>query len=117
MSKQCTDGEWPCEMSTYLVSLECENTQLKDSLKSLFDKALSVSTRAEIKNILDEYPDFIRERESTQEIKYPLSKIKEAFWKQYHKSGATWFDYLSDEKTNEDSTMSEWFKFLEELEK
>jgi len=114
MSKQCTDGEWPCEMSTYLHGLECENTQLKDFLKSLFDKALSVSTRAEIKNILDEYPDFIRERESTQEIKYPLSKIKEVFYEICFQADDT-FDLKFNGATPK--TDQKWLEFLEELEK
>ena len=33
--RECTDGEWPCEMSTYLASLEAENLRLKSILADL----------------------------------------------------------------------------------
>ena len=52
-----------------------------------------------------------------REKKYPLSKIKEVFWKTFHESGEIWFDYLSNDEKNEQSTQDEWETFLEGLEK
>ena len=32
---ECTNGEWPCEMSTYIAGLEADYWQLKDSAHDL----------------------------------------------------------------------------------
>lgn len=36
--RECTDGEWPCEMSTHLASLESENLRLKSILADIRNK-------------------------------------------------------------------------------
>ena len=30
---ECTNGEWPCEMSTYIASLEAEKAELEKRLR------------------------------------------------------------------------------------
>lgn len=35
VSRQCTDGDWPCEMSSHLCWLEAENYRLKSLLADL----------------------------------------------------------------------------------
>ena len=32
--RKCTNGEWPCEMSTYIASVEAENNRLEAQLKA-----------------------------------------------------------------------------------
>lgn len=46
---------------------------------------------------------------------YSLREIKRAFWKNFHKSGENWFDYLSSERDCVDSTKDGWRGFLESL--
>jgi hypothetical protein len=53
-----------------------------------------------------------------REKTYTLRQIKEAFWKEFHKSGEQWFSYFDDsEEENESCTNSYWEEFVEELEK
>ena len=33
--KECTDGAWPCEMSTHLAAVESENFRLKSILADI----------------------------------------------------------------------------------
>lgn len=47
---------------------------------------------------------------------YTLEQIKKAFWKNFHKSGETWFNYLGNERDNNESTEDEWDSFKECLE-
>ena len=46
---------------------------------------------------------------------YTLEEIKEAFWKSFHKSGELWFNYLSDEESNKESTEEHWRDFSDYL--
>jgi hypothetical protein len=46
---------------------------------------------------------------------YNETEIKSAFWRTFHKSGETWFNYLGTDKENNDSTEREWDDFLENL--
>lgn len=74
MAKECTDGEWPCEMSTYIHGVEAENIFLKDFLKEVLSmvddrEAMQINglmmlgpISRKIKETLEKYPDFIRER-------------------------------------------------------
>ncbi len=75
MTKECTDGEFPCEMSTYIHGVESENVYLKDFLKEILGMVdnredmqvlglmmLGPISR-KIKSTLENYPDFIRMRE------------------------------------------------------
>lgn len=39
MSRECTDGEWPCEMSTHLAWLEAENARLESRHERLREAA------------------------------------------------------------------------------
>jgi hypothetical protein len=125
MPKECTDGEWPCEMSTYIAGVDVENVVLKDFLKEILGmiddresmQILGLMMLApisrKIKAFLEKYPDFIREREKNKEKKYPLSEIKEAFWEMFHKSGEFWFEYKGSDEFNNKSTQVEWDEFLE----
>jgi len=47
---------------------------------------------------------------------FSLKRIKQAFWKEFHKSGELWFDYLGTEEENEASTNEFWRDFLIYLE-
>jgi len=49
--------------------------------------------------------------------KYTIEEIKKVYWDRFHKCGELWFDYLSDDKENNECTESEWNDFLEELKK
>lgn len=44
--KECTDGDFPCEMSTHLAALEAENYQLKSLIADL--KQWDISTASGI---------------------------------------------------------------------
>ncbi len=46
---------------------------------------------------------------------YTLEQIKKAYWKEFHKSGEWYFEYMDDEKTCEENTQSEWRDFEEAL--
>ena len=47
MSKrECTDGDFPCEMSTHLAALEAENLKLKSLIADI--KQWDISTAREI---------------------------------------------------------------------
>ncbi len=74
-SRPCTDGEWPCEMSTYVFHVEQENRYLKDFLvqlrlfaldptsKNILSPSHSSVIAKKIADMLEEYPDFLRARE------------------------------------------------------
>lgn len=47
---------------------------------------------------------------------YTVAQIKAAFWREFHKGGERWFNYLGSETDNEECTQSEWDSFLEELQ-
>ncbi len=75
MTKECTDGEYPCEMSSYIHGVEMENVYLKDFLKEILEMVndrekmqilglmMLGPISQKIRNTLDDYPDFIRERQ------------------------------------------------------
>lgn len=46
---------------------------------------------------------------------YTEEQIKNAFWKSFHEAGEIWFDYLSDEESNNKSTQCKWEDLLENL--
>ena len=48
--RKCTNGEWPCEMSTYVASVEAENNRLEARLKQAEERSYDLSLK------------FIRER-------------------------------------------------------
>jgi len=44
-------------------------------------------------------------------------QIKEAFWETFHRVGEVFFDYISTDEENEESTNETWLEFLDNLEK
>ncbi len=48
-------------------------------------------------------------------MKFSEEQIKAAFWKEFHKSGELWFNYLGTDKENENSTEASWLEFFETL--
>lgn len=46
---------------------------------------------------------------------YSVKQIKTAFWKQFHKSGEQWFNYLGTEEENNESMENAWTEFLDSL--
>ena len=44
---ECTNGEWPCEMSTYIASLEAEKAELEKRLR----KAKTIQDRVDNREI------------------------------------------------------------------
>jgi len=50
-----------------------------------------------------------------KELTFTLDEIRRAYWRQYHKAGELWFDYLGSDKENEQATAAYWKEFEESL--
>lgn len=47
---------------------------------------------------------------------YTMEQIKDAFFKEFHKSGEVFFDYLGDDLSSHESTQAIFDDFAERLE-
>ena len=43
---------------------------------------------------------------------YTLDEIKAAYWKEFHKSGEIFFDYLGPDEENDQCTEENWDSFV-----
>jgi hypothetical protein len=44
--RECTNGAWPCEMSTHLAALEAENYRLKSLLADVKEQDINQFTKS-----------------------------------------------------------------------
>ncbi len=116
MPKECTSGDWPSEILTYVHGVDAENVHLKDALNELLeDEIISDKTKEKIKAYLEKFPDFIKEHEEIKEKKYTLSEIKKALLSYLYKIREIY--YTDKPESIEEYQSVEWLEFLKELEK